>query len=149
MKKTRLSHTQVDEMERIPEIHRTATLKGGLLALCFALSTQALLASGPPVILDGNSDFPTPNPTCSLGSDFDHDGVCNVADNCAGVFNPTQFDADRDGRGDACDNCPTVQNVQRDTDGDGLGDACDPDVPQLSSPSGPAAGDTPRDFSRN
>lgn len=35
-------------------------------------------------------------------------------------------DADGDGVGDECDNCPTTANAnQLDTDGDGIGDACD------------------------
>ena len=37
-----------------------------------------------------------------------------------------QEDADEDGIGDVCDNCPTKCNVrQLDADGDGKGDVCD------------------------
>ena len=81
--------------------------------------------------------------------DTDCDGVPDSADNCVGVANPTEADADHDGVGDACDpctdtdgdgfgnpgfpantctidNCPTQANPsQEDTDRDGLGDACD------------------------
>jgi hypothetical protein len=46
-------------------------------------------------------------------SDVDGDGIENNRDNCKKVFNPirpmdggVQPDADRDGRGDACDKCP-------------------------------------------
>jgi len=52
-------------------------------------------------------------------------------DNCPDVSNnpeegDKQLDTDRDGRGDACDNCPDVANPdQLDSDGDGLGDLCD------------------------
>ena len=34
--------------------------------------------------------------------DFDEDGILDSADNCEGVFNPTQTDRDGDGQGDAC-----------------------------------------------
>ena len=76
------------------------------------------------------------------------DGIPDGIDNCPGVCNPTQSDADEDGVGDHCDtiddwdfdlvldrfdNCPFVPNPpgaggpQSDRDGDGRGDACDPD----------------------
>ena len=40
-----------------------------------------------------------------------------------------QKDADKDEKGDACDNCPTWwNNDQADSDNDGEGDTCDRDV---------------------
>ena len=46
-------------------------------------------------------------------------------------------DSDGDGKGDACDNCPTAMNAgQEDTDGDGVGDACDPPDQIQETPSG-------------
>src|SRR5690606_23563514 len=60
--------------------------------------------------------------------DRDRDGVGNACDNCPRVANRNQRDRDGDRVGDACDNCPTVRNPRQvDSDGDGIGDACDPD----------------------
>lgn len=72
-------------------------------------------------------------------ADSDQDGFTDELDNCPGVFNPDQFDADGDGLGtncdddddadgapDATDNCVNDANAdQVDADTDGIGDACD------------------------
>jgi thrombospondin type 3 repeat protein len=58
---------------------------------------------------DGLLDGADPCPR-DPSNDPDGDGVCNNADNCRGVANPTQIDTDADGLGDACDNCPRVVN---------------------------------------
>ncbi len=56
--------------------------------------------------LDANST------TCSAPSsnDYDGDGVPNAMDNCVVDPNPTQTDADGDGKGDVCDPCPNSAN---------------------------------------
>lgn len=54
---------------------------------------------------------------------------CLPQDNCRLLFNPRQFDYDKDEVGDRCDNCPYVHNpAQIDTDGNGEGDACSVDI---------------------
>lgn len=50
-------------------------------------------------------------------------------DNCPLLFNPRQFDFDKDEVGDRCDNCPYEHNPdQIDTDNNGEGDACAVDI---------------------
>lgn len=50
-------------------------------------------------------------------------------DNCPFVYNPRQYDYDRDEVGDRCDNCPYNSNPdQADTDNNGEGDACAVDI---------------------
>ena len=82
---------------------------------------------------------------CSCNWSGAGDGVGNACDNCSGLSNLSQLDADGDGLGDACDpdsdgdgvangadNCPSIPNpavggLQRNVDGDAFGDGCDSD----------------------
>ncbi len=77
-----------------------------------------------------------------IEQDHDGDGFINKTDNCPGIFNPEQKDADSDKTGDKCDqdvdgdnvsnhddNCPFMSNKkQADLDGDQIGDICDNDA---------------------
>jgi putative metal-binding protein/thrombospondin type 3 repeat protein/prealbumin domain-containing protein len=59
-------------------------------------------------------------------ADADGDGIGAMCDNCPSAANPGQADVDHDGFGDACDVCPAKADVaQLDGDHDGIGDACD------------------------
>lgn len=45
------------------------------------------------------------------------------------MYNPRQYDYDKDAVGDRCDNCPYESNpAQTDTDNNGEGDACAIDI---------------------
>ena len=53
---------------------------------------------------DGNGiAIPNGDPCPGVGQDADGDGVPEAVDNCPGVANASQLDADGDGFGDACD----------------------------------------------
>jgi len=58
--------------------------------------------------------------TAAPGEDADVDTIPDAIDNCIGLFNPDQADADDDGIGDACD----PENDDR--DGDGIPNLADP-----------------------
>jgi hypothetical protein len=104
-----------------------------------------------------------------ISSDADGDYIPDALDNCPGVQNPDQADADGDGHGDVCavyqdsdgdtvpdksDNCPNIATSDfSDNDGDGVGNPCDksPDgieptpepVPELNGRGGEGGNEPP------
>jgi hypothetical protein len=68
--------------------------------------------------------------TCMPGSDkagasCTSDADCVIGCSSNGKCSMNQEDTDADGKGNVCDNCPSIVNAdQKDTNGDGIGDVC-------------------------
>jgi hypothetical protein len=91
-----------------------------VLASCHRSALQEVTNEG--LFMPGTLEGPISEDNDTPFADQDSDGVADGADNCPADYNPTQWDADRDGIGDACD-----QTVVADTDGDGVPDTTDND----------------------
>jgi len=132
-----------------------ALLKGGganhLLGLGFATGdlngdgTYDLVAASPFADPAGRTDAGALYAILGVAGDADQDGLEDPRDLCPHLglgLDPSQvpqLDADGDGRGNLCDNCPAITNPsQIDSDGDGMGDACDP--APLAPPAGACDG---------
>lgn len=74
------------------------------------LGTVAFLAA---TLAQAQNTLPSVVPSGESGEDImicddvDDDGVLDALDNCFGVFNPAQTDANQNGIGDACEVSPS------------------------------------------
>lgn len=106
-----------------------------LAAACFEIDPGYAQSGGE----SGASTGADPGTSGDPDADDDQDGIRNADDNCPGVANEDQADADGDTAGDACDVCQArgFYDDQADYDGDGIPCGLDPC---------PFDGPTPTDF---
>jgi len=104
-------------------------MKNLLAIALIAVFALMMLSTSQPVALSGCPDS-------------DRDGICNDEDNCFLTSNPGQEDADGDGRGDVCDQCPADPDNDIDHDGicgdvDNCPSLWNPDQLQAANPQDP------------
>ncbi len=116
---------------------------GGSEAVCAAVKKNNCGACGAPDVPDLGKSCVTDAGCAGTLSCVDGGTtsfcLAASANNCGRCNQPNEPDGDGDGRGDGCDNCPSVPNAsQADGDGDGVGDGCDncPSVPNASQADG-------------
>jgi hypothetical protein len=96
---------------------------GGAMAVAIACTTDAECTDGN--ACNGQETCNTSTMMCDPGTplpDGDGDGVCDAADNCPGVSNPLQQDADGDDLGDACDRQLSITKLTLRRNSAGQGD---------------------------
>src|SRR5262245_62785021 len=94
----------------------SGTLLGAAAGVAVACTTDAECSDG--IVCNGVETCNTGTMACEPGTplpDGDGDGVCDSADNCPALANPTQLDTDGDLLGDACDDSDALLRDRKST----------------------------------